>query len=209
MIDSINNEGNPERSIHDIRAIILHHTGVDNGNSKDFLNKTDYISVHYLVSREGKIYCLMNENIIAYHCGDSYYNGLKQKNNSLNWCTIGIEVEGYQTYTSEQKESVKKLLCILMDKYNIDTNMVLRHKDIAPRRKIDIHDNFWNNEYESFEDYKNHLKNNYMDKKTVDILKEKQGIVCSESISVLWNLVSEEKRVLVEQAKKLILESIK
>lgn len=34
-------------------------------------------------------------------------------------------------------------------------NRIIRHKDIAPRRKNDVADEFWNNEYKTFTDYQN------------------------------------------------------
>jgi N-acetyl-anhydromuramyl-L-alanine amidase AmpD len=47
----------------------------------------------------------------------------------------------------------------LCQKYAIPKENVLRHKDIAPGRKIDIADSFWNGQAKSFEDYKNLIFN--------------------------------------------------
>lgn len=41
---------------------------------------------------------------------------------------------------------------------NIPFTNVLRHKDIAPKRKIDIADTFWKNEYISWGQYIGSLK---------------------------------------------------
>ena len=40
-----------------------------------------------------------------------------------------------------------------MNKWAITGDRVLRHKDIAPDRKWDIGDNFWNEKYEDWGDY--------------------------------------------------------
>jgi len=140
IINSINNENNPKRNISDIKAIILHHTGstgTDEANKK-YLNKDDYISAHYLIGKDGKVYQLMDDDVIAYHAGVSSYTGLEAKGNSLNWCTLGIEINsnGFD-FTDSQRVATKELVQYLMKKYNIPYNMVLGHKHIAPGRKTD------------------------------------------------------------------------
>ena len=44
--------------------------------------------------------------------------------------------------------------------FKIPKENVLRHKDIAPNRKNDIADIFWNNKYASWKDYQDSCKPN-------------------------------------------------
>jgi N-acetyl-anhydromuramyl-L-alanine amidase AmpD len=180
IINSINNEHNPKRSLTDIKSVVLHHTGsagTDEANKK-YLNKDDYVSAHYLIGKDGKVYQLMDDNIIAYHAGVSSYKGLETKNNSLNWCTLGIEINsnGFD-FTDEQKKSVKELAQFLMKKYNIPYTMVLGHKNIAPGRKVDpgimLHQNL------SWENYQKSFNFNFMD--------ENQKQLCESIIYALKN----------------------
>ena len=37
----------------------------------------------------------------------------------------------------------------------LPVNRIIRHKDIAPKRKNDVDDSFWSNEFKTFTDYQN------------------------------------------------------
>jgi N-acetyl-anhydromuramyl-L-alanine amidase AmpD len=142
---SINNENNPIRDLKDIQSIILHHTGSNASDeaNKNYLNRTDYISAHYMVGKDGKVYQLMDDDLIAYHAGVSSYKGLNTKGNSLNWNTLGIEVNSNGTdFTDDQRKATKELVEYLAVKYNIPRELILAHKHIAPDRKWDIGENF-------------------------------------------------------------------
>gem|GEM_PF-4037021 len=54
-----------------------------------------------------------------------------------------------------------------MKKYNIPLKNVIRHKDIT-NRKIDLHDDFWNKDYKTFEDFK---INEFLDDKNINMSK--------------------------------------
>lgn len=60
-------------------------------------------------------------------------------------------------FTDEERKSVKEIIQHLMDIHNIPIENVVRHKDIAPRRKTDIADTFWNQNFKSWDDYKKSL----------------------------------------------------
>ena len=162
IINSINNENNPKRDLGDIQALILHHTGT-NKSSRNYLNKIDFISAHYLVAKDGTIYYLMGLDRVAYHAGRSTWDGLKTQNYSLNWNSCGIEVESDgKEFTDEQRIATKELICGLMGYFDVKPNLVLRHRDIAPKRKVDIGDKFFNNEFLSWNEYQNSLNPNYL-----------------------------------------------
>ena len=147
----INNEGTPDRLLSDISLIVHHHTA-SSGDSENFLKRDDYISCHYLIKNSGEIVQLVDLNRIAYHAGISDYEGFDQKGNSLNWCSIGIEVEGgargaeVDDFTNEQRISLKSLTEHLCSSHSIQR--VLRHKDISPDRKVDPYDTLYHRGFE-------------------------------------------------------------
>jgi N-acetyl-anhydromuramyl-L-alanine amidase AmpD len=191
ILKSINNETTPTRPLEDIKAVIVHHTG-DNSlfaNLLKYLNKTDNISAHYLVSKLGEIYQLVDDNHIAYHAGVSAYTGLEVKNNSLNWCTLGIEVQSDgNTFTEAQRGSVRWLITHLVEKYNIPLRYVLRHKDIAPQRKWDIGDNFFIKDFPSWKDYQNSLNKEPPNEKLNDAIT---SVVYA--LKTLWHSTEDER----------------
>lgn len=44
-----------------------------------------------------------------------------------------------------------------MDTHDIGIERIVRHKDIAPRRKTDIADTLWNGQFKTWDDYKKSL----------------------------------------------------
>lgn len=160
IINSINNEKNPKGL--EPKLIIVHHTAStasDESNVK-YLNKVDQISCHFMVGQSGKIWQVMDLDRIAYHAGvDVSVLNLPLKNNSLNWCSIGIEVnsDGYN-FTDVQRKAVEELIVMLMKQYQINSDHVLRHADIAPDRKWDIGENFYK-KHGIWAAYQKHLHN--------------------------------------------------
>lgn len=51
--------------------------------------------------------------------------------------------------------AVRTLLSYLLKELKLTPDKIIRHKDIAPKRKTDIDDSFFNNEYKTFSDYQN------------------------------------------------------
>lgn len=100
------------------------------------------------------MYKLADPRKVTWHAGESSYEGRVQ----LNLYSIGIEVvsDGHK-FTDEQREAVKELVKTLMKEYKIPSSKVIRHKDVAPGRKRDIGDNFWNNQYSSFAEWQKSL----------------------------------------------------
>lgn len=45
----------------------------------------------------------------------------------------------------------------MAEKHNIPKENILRHKDIAPRRKPDVYDGFWLDKHKTYQDYVNSL----------------------------------------------------
>ena len=73
-----------------IKYVILHGTWMDNDD--EALNRlcdpVAEVSCHYLISREGDIYQLVEENHVAWHAGVSAWG----QDEGLNANSIGIEL---------------------------------------------------------------------------------------------------------------------
>jgi hypothetical protein len=95
----------------------------------------DYgVGAHYLISRGGTVYRLVEEKNIAYHAGTSE---LPDGRKNVNDFSIGIELVGTKTsgYTDDQYESLNGLLTDIKKRHRIST--IVGHADIAPARKSD------------------------------------------------------------------------
>ena len=133
-----------------IKFIIIHYTGMKD-ESKAIKRLTDAkskVSSHYFIRNNGEVIIMVPDLFEAWHAGKSSWGKYK----SLNRYSIGIEINnpghqnGYRNYKIKQISSLKKLLNLLIKKYNIKKNCVLGHSDISPMRKKDPGEKFpWKN----------------------------------------------------------------
>ena len=74
-----------------IKYVILHYTGMDKIKETVnlFLDQESKVSCHWLISKKGVLYKIVEEENVAWHAGVSYWKG----NRSLNEDSIGIELE--------------------------------------------------------------------------------------------------------------------
>lgn len=125
--------------------IIVHHTASaldtpDTNVVRYLATSTAQVSCHYVVGKDWEIYVLASDDKITRHAGKSVWNGKAD----INKYSIGIEViSDWYTFTQEQKNSTKLLIQELIGKYNLPATSVLRHADIAPNRKRDIGEKFY------------------------------------------------------------------
>ena len=178
----INNEDLPKRELSNIKLLVIHHTASDApfSNILKYLKKTDNISTHYAVN-DGEVVQLVDDDRIAYHAGVSSYPNFEPKGNSLNWCSLGIEVHSNgKDFSEAEKKTTKELITYLMKKYNIPARLVVRHADIAPKRKWDIGENFFK-EYGAWEKFQSSLVP--IDEKTLDGIN-----AVIYSLKSLWHL---------------------
>jgi N-acetylmuramoyl-L-alanine amidase len=138
--------GMPDRAIyvpspnHNERRpnyVILHDTTSNNAERalKTLTDPARELSAHYLISRDGTLYQLVDESRRAWHAGASYWGG----NTDLNSGSIGIELDntGDEPYAEAQVMRLLDLLKDLRERYKIPANNILGHGDVAPRRKVD------------------------------------------------------------------------
>ena len=136
----------PKRTKKKIIFIVLHYTGMK--KETEALRKLcDYkskVSSHYFIKNSGEVLNLVPDLYEAWHAGKSSW----KKYSLLNKFSIGIEINnpghrhGYKKFTSNQISSLIRLLKYLRKKYNIKSQNILGHSDIAPDRKKDPGEKF-------------------------------------------------------------------
>ena len=134
------------RNIKEIRSLIIHYTGMQSmrASISRLTSARHKVSCHYLISRNGKIFQMVEDNKIAWHAGKSKWKKLKNLNNN----SIGIELVnkghqfGYQKFSKKQINVLIKLCIKLKRKYKIKNRFILGHSDIAPLRKSDPGEKF-------------------------------------------------------------------
>ncbi len=136
----------PKRSKKKIIFIIIHYTGMKNELEaiKKLCDYRSKVSSHYFVKNNGQILNLVPDLYEAWHAGKSSWRHYR----FLNKFSIGIEVSnpghehGYKNFNSIQIFSLIKLLKHLQKKYNVKSQNILGHSDIAPDRKKDPGEKF-------------------------------------------------------------------
>jgi len=183
--------------------IILHHTAstAPARNNAVYLatNPDAILSAHYVVGKDGDIYKIGEDKDILWHAGRSYWKG----KSGLNKYSIGIEVNSSgKHFTDKQRKATSDLCKFLMKRYNISSDRVIRHKDIAPKRKWDIGDAFWDRKYTTFKHFQDSLT--LQNKMTENDKKVQEAI--AKSMSAFWNACdSEEMKKFCADTKKDVL----
>lgn len=128
------------RSNSKIKVVIIHYTALKNTEEAILYlcNKKKKVSSHYLISQNGKIYNLVDDQFRAWHAGEAFWQGVTD----INSISIGIELDynpngKNNKFSTNMIYSLKKLLSSIKNKYKISKNNILAHSDIAPFRKID------------------------------------------------------------------------
>jgi N-acetylmuramoyl-L-alanine amidase len=117
--------------------IILHHTAQDSlaQTIKTFTSTKTEVSAHYVIGDDGKIIQMLNDYLRAWHGGNASWG----KNTDINSCSIGIELDnnGSEPFSDAQINSLIALLTRLKKEFNIPSQNIIAHSDIAPTRKSD------------------------------------------------------------------------
>ena len=135
-----------KRNKKSIKYLIYHYTGMSS-ESKAINRLTDVkskVSCHYFIKKNGEIILMVPEKYEAWHAGISAW----KKDVYLNKSSIGIEISnkghrfGYENYSKNQINSLKKLSKFLIKKFKIKKTNIVGHSDIAFERKIDPGEKF-------------------------------------------------------------------
>ncbi len=127
------------RNGHAVSLLVLHATVGDALSSLRWLCNPQpkaldkRVSIHYLISKPGKVYQLVPEARSAWHAGASTWRGMGSYEIMVG--SIGIELEnantGHDPYPQAQYTALLDLSRSLVVKYHILSDMVARHLDIA------------------------------------------------------------------------------
>lgn len=126
--------------------ILLHYTGMpDDAQAQAWLcNPESQVSSHYIVHVDGSIVQMVPESRRAWHAGKSAWAGVTD----INSCSIGIEIAnaghpgGLPDFTDAQVAAVIELCRDCGARWQIASERVLAHSDVAPIRKVDPGENF-------------------------------------------------------------------
>ena len=130
-----------------IDVLVVHTTFNASGGDRYNLNAVlrqfarYRVAAHYLIDRQGTVFQLVRDADIAKHAGKSL---LADGSTGVNSRSIGIELlnDTTDTPTELQYKSLNELIVKLCSLYPI--KHLVRHSDIAPRRKTDP----WNTDWE-------------------------------------------------------------
>jgi N-acetylmuramoyl-L-alanine amidase len=137
-----------ERSLP-VSMIVLHYTGMQTAQAAiDRLRDPEAkVSAHYLVTEDGAVLRMVEEDKRAWHAGKSRWRGIED----VNSASIGIEIVnpghefGYRPFLEEQIDALIPLVADITARHGITRGNVVGHSDIAPTRKQDPGELFpWN-----------------------------------------------------------------
>jgi N-acetyl-anhydromuramyl-L-alanine amidase AmpD len=120
-----------------IQCIVLHYTELPLSETLERFTQDGHpeVSAHYVISKQGEIFQIVDETRAAYHAGVSYWNGIQNLNNF----SIGIELEnlGSEAFTTIQIAQTIALCQDMIQRYDIKPYNIVGHSDIACGRKRD------------------------------------------------------------------------
>lgn len=145
--------------IHFCSAVVNHRDDPYNINyvRQTFIDAD--VSIHYLLDRDGTVYCYIPEDRVAWHAGVGTWQNNEKYTNKMNLYSIGIEVMGIGSYndmssyltkkeykalpdevigfTDAQYTALKDLIADICQRNNIplDREHIIGHQDFSPKKK--------------------------------------------------------------------------
>ena len=117
--------------------IVLHYTAMQSCDAAlaRLCDPAHEVSAHYLISRAGALYQLVDEAERAWHAGAGRWGDCTD----INSASIGIEIDndGHSPFAAAAMTTLEGLLPAIMARWSIGPEGVLGHADTAPGRKID------------------------------------------------------------------------
>lgn len=126
--------------------LLLHYTGMASAEAacRRLCSPDSGVSCHYLVDEHGGIVQMVEEDLRAWHAGQSFWRGERD----INSRSIGIEIHNrgheadYPDFPEAQMDAVIALCRDIVGRLAIAPERVLAHSDVAPRRKLDPGERF-------------------------------------------------------------------
>lgn len=130
-----------ERRLGPPDMIIIHYTGMETcwAARERLCDPSAEVSAHYLIDLDGTVEQLVDEDRRAWHAGVSEWGG----ETDINSHSIGIELANrghgpdYHPFPAPQIEALISLITGIRSRWNITSENIVGHEDIAPGRKID------------------------------------------------------------------------
>lgn len=117
--------------------VVLHYTGMDSCAAAHarLCDPLAEVSAHYLISEQGAVIPLVDEDQRAWHAGAGSWGNVTDVNSR----SIGIELanSGTEPFTHRQIAALEALLADVMTRWSISPERVIAHSDMAPARKTD------------------------------------------------------------------------
>jgi N-acetylmuramoyl-L-alanine amidase len=121
--------------------IVLHYTDMLNAEEalERLCDPQAKVSAHFLISKEGELYQLVDPKHRAWHAGVSSWEG----QGDINSRSIGVELDnlghtfGPEPFSKVQMKTLLALLEELTQTYGIQPHRIVGHSDVAPGRKKD------------------------------------------------------------------------
>jgi N-acetylmuramoyl-L-alanine amidase len=129
-----------------VRILLLHYTDMASADEACawLCNPAAKVSCHYLIDLKGEITQIVDEDLRAWHAGQSIWKGERD----INSVSIGIEIHnpghdhGYPDFPRAQMLAVAGLGRDIAARHGIPPEHVLAHSDVAPLRKRDPGEKF-------------------------------------------------------------------
>jgi N-acetylmuramoyl-L-alanine amidase len=142
--------------LHFTSAVAISKNDPYNIDSVRSIFEENELSIHYLIDRDGKIYCYMPEDRVAWHAGVGRYADDEKYTNNMNRYSIGIEMlaigsmedmsiyltpseygsldESLIGFTDAQYNSLATLLSDVCERNSIpfDAEHIIGHEDYNP-----------------------------------------------------------------------------
>lgn len=124
-----------------VDILLMHYTGMQTAQAAigRLADERAGVSAHYVVTEDGAIIQMVDEDNRAWHAGKSSWAGATD----INARAIGIEIVnpghefGYVPFPDRQIDAVIALSEDILSRHVIRSERVLGHSDVAPLRKTD------------------------------------------------------------------------
>jgi beta-lactamase class A len=131
-------EGWLPAKIEPATELVLHHTAMDADESciSFFLDPSSFVSSHFLVGRDGRLFQFVSLEHRAWHAGSSDLHG----RTVLNRSSVGVEITGNGNrypFTKAQMETTVRLVGVLTAQLGLEAPWIAGHEHVAPGRKVD------------------------------------------------------------------------
>lgn len=128
-----------------VRAIVIHATAGRHPGDLAWLRKGGDerrpVSCHYYIDKSGRISQMVQDDDIAWHAGVSRWKIDGRTRDNINTVSIGIELENFNTgrdpYPEAQVAAAAELTTMLVSRYDVPREQLVRHLDVSPGRKTD------------------------------------------------------------------------